>query len=101
VPDRHCANLLTRPQLYCLEHGIQPDGYLTEERKAADDDHGFSTFFSETGTASTAAHCVAPIANTPQARASTSRVPSTPISSPTSSTRSAPVPTDPSSTRST
>ena len=28
---------------------MQPDGYLTEERKAADDDHGFSTFFSETG----------------------------------------------------
>ena len=28
----------------------QPDGYLTEERKAANDDHGFSTFFSETGT---------------------------------------------------
>jgi tubulin alpha len=27
----------------------QPDGYLTEERKTADDDHGFSTFFSETG----------------------------------------------------
>lgn len=27
----------------------QPDGYLTEERKAAEDDHGFSTFFSETG----------------------------------------------------
>ena len=36
-------------QLYCLEHGIQPDGFLTEERKAADPDHGFSTFFSETG----------------------------------------------------
>lgn len=36
-------------QLYCLEHGIQPDGYLTEERKAADPDQGFSTFFSETG----------------------------------------------------
>ncbi|KAH0848141.1 Tubulin alpha chain [Fonsecaea pedrosoi] len=30
----------------------QPDGYLTEERKAADPDQGFSTFFSETGTAS-------------------------------------------------
>jgi hypothetical protein len=29
---------------------FQPDGYLTEERKAADPDHGFSTFFSETGT---------------------------------------------------
>ncbi|KAL8709822.1 MAG: hypothetical protein Q9220_005438 [cf. Caloplaca sp. 1 TL-2023] len=36
-------------ELYCLEHGIQPDGYLTEERKAADPDQGFSTFFSETG----------------------------------------------------
>jgi len=28
---------------------FQPDGYLTAERKAADPDHGFSTFFSETG----------------------------------------------------
>ncbi|KAM5377390.1 hypothetical protein ACJZ2D_005071 [Fusarium nematophilum] len=36
-------------ELYCLEHGIQPDGYLTEERKAQDPDQGFSTFFSETG----------------------------------------------------
>ncbi|KAJ5989583.1 hypothetical protein N7481_004793 [Penicillium waksmanii] len=36
-------------ELYCLEHGIQPDGYLTDERKKADPDHGFSTFFSETG----------------------------------------------------
>ena len=53
MPDRHCANLLTPSQLYCLEHGIQPDGYLTEERKAKDDDHGFSTFFSETGTSNT------------------------------------------------
>jgi tubulin alpha len=44
---REFANINT--QLYCLEHGIQPDGYLTEERKAKDDDHGFSTFFSETG----------------------------------------------------
>lgn len=29
----------------------QPDGYLTEERKAAVPDQGFSTFFSETGKA--------------------------------------------------
>lgn len=29
--------------------GKQPDGYLTEERKAQDPDQGFSTFFSETG----------------------------------------------------
>lgn len=28
----------------------KPDGFLTEERKAADPDQGFSTFFSETGT---------------------------------------------------
>lgn len=28
---------------------LQPDGYLTEERREAKDDHGFSTFFSETG----------------------------------------------------
>ena len=28
---------------------MQPDGFLTEERKAASDDQGFSTFFSETG----------------------------------------------------
>lgn len=28
----------------------QPDGYLTEERKAQEPDQGFSTFFSETGT---------------------------------------------------
>ena len=31
---------------------LQPDGYLTEERKAADPDQGFSTFFSETGETS-------------------------------------------------
>ncbi|RDA92997.1 hypothetical protein CP533_5500 [Ophiocordyceps camponoti-saundersi (nom. inval.)] len=36
-------------ELYCLEHGIQPDGYLTDERKAQEPDQGFSTFFSETG----------------------------------------------------
>ena len=29
--------------------GLQPDGYLTPERKAADPDQGFSTFFTETG----------------------------------------------------
>ena len=36
------------PLLTCL-YLLQPDGYLTEERKAADPDQGFSTFFSETG----------------------------------------------------
>ena len=45
----HAPPKLIQAQLYCLEHGIQPDGYLTEERKSADPDQGFSTFFSETG----------------------------------------------------
>ncbi|KAK2879281.1 hypothetical protein FQN49_001027 [Arthroderma sp. PD_2] len=37
-------------ELYCLEHGIQPDGFLTEERKAENPDTGaFHTFFSESG----------------------------------------------------
>lgn len=36
-------------ELYCLEHGIKPDGYLSEEQKTADSNPGFETFFSETG----------------------------------------------------
>jgi hypothetical protein len=96
-------------QLYCLEHGIQPDGYLTEERKAKNDDHGFSTFFSETGTCRCPCRrpyrCCLPTldstANAPQARASMSPAPSTPTWSPTSSMRSAPAPTALCSTQST
>ncbi|KAF7639635.1 Tubulin alpha chain [Meloidogyne graminicola] len=34
-------------ELYCLEHGIQPDGRMPSEQSAQDD--SFSTFFSETG----------------------------------------------------
>ncbi|CCG80560.1 Tubulin alpha chain [Taphrina deformans PYCC 5710] len=37
-------------ELYCLEHGIQPDGHLSPEKQAAPRDDGFSTFFSETGS---------------------------------------------------
>ncbi|EEB09203.1 tubulin alpha 1 [Schizosaccharomyces japonicus yFS275] len=40
-------------ELYCLEHGIGPDGYLQEKAIAQSAggprDDGFSTFFSETG----------------------------------------------------
>nr|ACZ13344.1 tubulin alpha chain [Bursaphelenchus xylophilus] len=36
-------------ELYCLEHGIQPDGQLPSGTQAGTDD-SFSTFFSETGT---------------------------------------------------
>lgn len=35
-------------ELYCLEHGIQPDGRMPSEAPSAGDD-SFSTFFSETG----------------------------------------------------
>jgi len=34
-------------ELYCLEHGIKPDGTLSN---ANNDDQGFQTFFSETGS---------------------------------------------------
>ena len=35
-------------ELYCLEHGIQPDGRMEGENVNPKDD-SFSTFFSETG----------------------------------------------------
>ena len=35
-------------ELYCLEHGLQPDGQLPADSASANDD-SFSTFFSETG----------------------------------------------------
>jgi len=33
-------------ELYCLEHGIKPDGTMAHNN----DDQGFQTFFSETGS---------------------------------------------------
>ena len=36
-------------ELYCLEHGIQPDGQFHSDKAGGADD-SFSTFFSETGT---------------------------------------------------
>ncbi|POM65036.1 Tubulin alpha chain, partial [Phytophthora palmivora] len=36
-------------ELYCLEHGIQPDGQIPSDSNAMGDD-SFSTFFSETGS---------------------------------------------------
>jgi len=35
-------------ELYCLEHGIGPDGYLLENREVSKDS-SHSTFFSQTG----------------------------------------------------
>uniref|UniRef100_UPI00358F42F2 tubulin alpha-1 chain-like n=1 Tax=Myxine glutinosa TaxID=7769 RepID=UPI00358F42F2 len=36
-------------ELYCLEHGIQPDGHRPADKTISDGD-SFNTFFSETGT---------------------------------------------------
>merc|ERR1712203_537703 len=38
-------------ELYCMEHGIQPDGQLPSDKAVASvSDDSFSTFFSETGS---------------------------------------------------
>ncbi|EHB05909.1 Tubulin alpha-1C chain, partial [Heterocephalus glaber] len=36
-------------ELYCLEHGIQPDGQMPSDKTTGRGDHSFNTFFSETG----------------------------------------------------
>ncbi|KAJ9578193.1 hypothetical protein L9F63_005582, partial [Diploptera punctata] len=37
-------------ELYCLEHGIQPDGYIPSDKTVANNDEYFQTFFSESET---------------------------------------------------
>ncbi|KAK4313288.1 hypothetical protein Pmani_015345 [Petrolisthes manimaculis] len=37
-------------ELYCLEHGIQPDGRMASERTGDATNDSFNTFFSETGS---------------------------------------------------
>ncbi|KVI02739.1 Alpha tubulin [Cynara cardunculus var. scolymus] len=36
-------------ELYCLEHGIQPDGQMPSDKTPGGGDDAFNTFFSETG----------------------------------------------------
>ncbi|CDQ59454.1 unnamed protein product [Oncorhynchus mykiss] len=36
-------------ELYCLEHGIQPDGQMPSDKAIGGGDDSFNTFFSETG----------------------------------------------------
>ncbi len=36
-------------ELYCLEHGIQPDGLMPSDKTIGGGDDSFNTFFSETG----------------------------------------------------
>ncbi|KAJ8874307.1 hypothetical protein PR048_025153 [Dryococelus australis] len=37
-------------ELYCLEHGIQPDGQMPSDKTLGGGDDSFTTFFNETGT---------------------------------------------------
>lgn len=37
-------------ELYCLEHGIMPDGTVNASNAASLSDTSFGTFFTETGT---------------------------------------------------
>jgi len=45
-------------ELYCLEHGINPDGTLSDARKNSDKPVSFDTFFSETGNGKYVPRCV-------------------------------------------
>ena len=36
-------------ELYCLEHGIQPDGQMPSDVTVGGGDDSFNAFFSETG----------------------------------------------------
>lgn len=37
-------------ELYCLEHGIQPDGVMPSDTSFGGEQDSFNTFFSETGS---------------------------------------------------
>ncbi|KAJ1078559.1 hypothetical protein AB1E18_007761 [Capra hircus] len=37
-------------ELYCLEHGIQPDGQMPSDKTTGGGDDSFNTFFSEADT---------------------------------------------------
>nr|XP_014334603.1 PREDICTED: tubulin alpha chain-like [Bos mutus] len=37
-------------ELYCLEHGLQPDGQMPSDKTTGGGDDSFDTFFSETDT---------------------------------------------------
>ena len=45
-------------QLFCLEHGIQPDGQMPSDKTIGGGDDAFNTFFSETGAGKHVPRCV-------------------------------------------
>ena len=45
-------------ELYCLEHGIQPDGQMPSDKTVGSGDDSFNTFFSETGSGKHVPRCI-------------------------------------------
>jgi hypothetical protein len=45
-------------ELYCLEHGIQPNGQMPSDKTIGGGDDAFNTFFSETGAGKHVPRCV-------------------------------------------
>src|SRR3984957_6980771 len=45
-------------ELFCLEHGIQPDGQMPSDKTMGGGDDAFNTFFSETGAGKHVPRCV-------------------------------------------
>eukprot|EP00036_Acanthoecidae_sp_10tr_P002028 CAMPEP_0182948906 /NCGR_PEP_ID=MMETSP0105_2-20130417/59962_1 /TAXON_ID=81532 ORGANISM="Acanthoeca-like sp., Strain 10tr" /NCGR_SAMPLE_ID=MMETSP0105_2 /ASSEMBLY_ACC=CAM_ASM_000205 /LENGTH=485 /DNA_ID=CAMNT_0025089201 /DNA_START=58 /DNA_END=1515 /DNA_ORIENTATION=+ len=45
-------------ELYCLEHGIAPDGQMPSDKTIGGGDDSFNTFFSETGAGKHVPRCV-------------------------------------------
>ena len=45
-------------ELFCLEHGIQPDGQYPSDKTSGQGDDAFSTFFHETGAGKHVPRCV-------------------------------------------
>jgi tubulin alpha len=45
-------------ELYCLEHGIQPDGQMPSDKTIGSGDDAFNTFFSETGAGKHVPRCI-------------------------------------------
>ncbi|CAK0842014.1 unnamed protein product [Prorocentrum cordatum] len=45
-------------ELYCLEHGIQPDGQVPSDKTIGGGDDAFNTFFSEAGAGKHVPRCV-------------------------------------------
>ena len=59
IPQRECISVHVGQagvqsgnacwELYCLEHGIQPDGQMPSDKAIGGGDDSFNTFFSVTG----------------------------------------------------